>query len=191
MRYCLPIYGYSAEEAIGRSATIILPPDIIDEENVIIDSVKAGGHVEPHETRRIHKNSSKVHISLRVSPIYDENGYVVGASKIARDISERKKAERLQNLLIGELTHRVKNVLATVNAVVHQTLGPATPGSQEAVLQTRLEALTKAYDLLTISNWECASLHDIVRKALSPYPETSVQVRRRLSLRQRPRRPSA
>ncbi len=51
MRYCLPIYGYSAEEAIGRSATIILPPDIIDEENVIIDSVKAGGHVEPHETR--------------------------------------------------------------------------------------------------------------------------------------------
>lgn len=170
------LYGYSAEEAIGRQAIIILPPELVEEENVIIDSIKAGGHVEPHETRRLHKSGSEVHVSLRVSPIYDENGYVVGASKIARDIGERKEAERLQNLLIGELTHRVKNVLATVNAVVRQTLGPAAPDSQEAVLQARLEALAKAYDLLTISNWESASLRDIVRKALSPYPEASVQV---------------
>ena len=170
------LYGYSAEEAIGRQAIIILPPELVEEENVIIDSIKAGGHVEPHETRRLHKSGSEVHVSLRVSPIYDENGYVVGASKIARDIGERKEAERQQNLLIGELTHRVKNVLATVNAVVRQTLGPAAPDSQEAVLQARLEALAKAYDLLTISNWESASLRDIVRKALSPYPEASVQV---------------
>lgn len=170
------LYGYSAEEAIGHPATIILPPDIIDEENVIIDSIKVGGHVEPHETRRLHKNGTEVHVSLRVSPIYDENGSIVGASKIARDITERKEAERLQSLLVGELTHRVKNILATVNAVVRQTLGPAVPGSQEAVLQARLEALAKAYDLLTISNWESASLHDIVRKALSPYPEASVQM---------------
>jgi len=170
------LYGYSAEEAIGHPATIILPPDIIDEENVIIDSIKGGGHVEPHETRRLHKTGKEVHVSLRVSPIYDENGHVVGASKIARDISERKEAERLQNILVGELTHRVKNILATVNAVVRQTLGPAVPDSQEAVLQARLEALAKAYDLLTISNWESASLHDIVRKAMSPYPEDSVQI---------------
>lgn len=170
------LYGYSAEEAIGRQAIIILPPELVEEENVIIDSIKAGGHVEPHETRRLHKSGSEVHVSLRVSPIYDENGYVVGASKIARDIGERKEAERLQNLLIGELTHRVKNVLATVNAVVRQTLGPAAPDSQEAVLQARLEALAKAYDLLTISNWESASLHDIVRKAMSRYPEDKVQV---------------
>jgi len=91
-------------------------------------------------------------------------------------VSGRAEAERLQNLLIGELTHRVKNVLATVEAVVRQTLGPAAPGSQEAVLQARLEALAQAYDLLTISNWESASLHDIVRKALSPYPKDKVQV---------------
>jgi len=175
-RGAVKLYGYSAEEAIGRPALIILPPELVTEENVIIDSIKAGGHVEPHETRRIHKDGSEVHVSLRVSPIYDENGYVVGASKIARDISERKEAERLQNLLIGELTHRVKNVLATVNAVVRQTLGPAAPNSQESVLQARLEALSKAYDLLTISNWESASLHDIVRKAMSPYPQDSVQV---------------
>ena len=170
------LYGYSAEEAIGRSATIIFPPDIVDEENVIIDRIKAGGHVEPHETRRIHKNGNEVHISLRVSPIYDENGHVVGASKIARDISERKEAERLQNILVGELSHRVKNVLATVNAVVRQTLGQAVPNSREAVLQARLEALAKAYDLLTMSNWESASLRDIVRKAMSPYPTDSVQI---------------
>lgn len=169
------LYGYSAQEAIGRPAPIILPPELVKEENNIIESIKAGGHVEPHETRRIHKNGREVHVSLRVSPIYDENGYVVGASKIARDISERKEAERLQNLLIGELTHRVKNVLATVNAVVRQTLGPAAPNSQEAVLQARLDALAKAYDLLTISNWESANLHDLVRKAMSPYPEGSIK----------------
>ncbi|MBA5800536.1 sensor histidine kinase [Rhizobium changzhiense] len=100
----------------------------------------------------------------------------IGASKIARDIGERREAERLQNLLVGELTHRVKNVLATVNAVVRQTLGPVVPDSQEAVLQARLEALARAYDLLTISNWENASLHGIVRKAMSPYREDSVQI---------------
>lgn len=70
----------------------------------------------------------------------------------------------------------MKNVLATVNAVVRQTLGPVAPDSQEAVLQARLEALARAYDLLTISNWENASLHDIVRKSMSSYREDSVQI---------------
>lgn len=63
------LYGYSTEEAIGRQAIIILPPELVEEENVIIDSIKAGGHVEPHETRRLHKSGSEVHVSLRVSPI--------------------------------------------------------------------------------------------------------------------------
>ncbi|WP_185927953.1 PAS domain S-box protein [Pseudorhizobium endolithicum] len=170
------LYGYPAEEAIGRPATMILPPDIGDEEHVIIERIKTGDHVQPHETRRLHKDGTEVHVSLRVSPIYDENGGIVGASKIARDISERKEAERQQNLLVGELTHRVKNVLATVNAIVRQTLGPAGPDSPAASLLSRLQSLAKAHDLLTESNWKSASLQDIVREALSPYPESMFEV---------------
>lgn len=170
------LYGYSAEEAIGRSTTMILPPDTIDEEHVIMERIKTGEHVQPHETRRLYKDGTEVHVSLRVSPIYDENGGIVGASKIARDISERKEAERLQNLLVGELTHRVKNVLATVNAIVRQTLGPVAPDSAAAALQARLRSLAKAHDLITESNWRSASLGDIVREALSPYPGSMFEI---------------
>ena len=170
------LYGYTAAEAVGRSATIILPSDIVDEERLIIDRIKTGEHVQPHETRRIHKDGMEIPVSLRVSPVHDEDGRVVGASKIARDIRERKEAERLQNLLVGELTHRVKNVLATVKAIVRQTLGPTAPGSAAAVLEARLKSLAKAHDLLTVSNWNSASLNDIVQEAIAPYPPQRFEV---------------
>lgn len=170
------LYGYAADEVIGRPATIILPPDIVDEERIIVERIKTGEHVPPHETRRLRKDGTEVHVSLRVSPIYDENSEVVGASKIARDITERKEAERLQALLVGELTHRVKNVLATVNAIVRQTLGSPEPNSPAAILEARLQTLSKAHDLLTVSNWKTASLGDLVREAMSPYPATRFEI---------------
>jgi PAS domain S-box-containing protein len=166
------VYGFSAQEALGQPVAIIIPEDRVDEERRIIERIKAGERVEPHDTTRRHKAGRDVDVSLSVSPIYDAHGRIVGASKIARDISARKEAERVQTVLIGELNHRVKNVLATVIAIARQTFGRAENVElASAVFEARLQSLARAHDLLTHGRWEHASLDRVVEEALSPYPK--------------------
>ncbi|HEY0431509.1 MAG TPA: PAS domain S-box protein [Pyrinomonadaceae bacterium] len=88
------IFGYTAEEAIGQPATILIPDDHIDEEPTILDKLRKGERIEHYETVRRRKDGSLIDISLTVSPIRDERGTIIGGSKIARDISERKRGER-------------------------------------------------------------------------------------------------
>src|SRR5690349_17141507 len=87
------IYGYSAEEMIGQSMMRIVPPDLRDEESHILETIRRGGRVQHFETRRIRKDGTTVHLSLTISPITGLDGKVVGASKIARDITEKKALE--------------------------------------------------------------------------------------------------
>jgi len=89
------MYGYTAVEAIGRSIRIVLPPERQQEESLVLDRVRRGERLEHFETIRCRRDASCVPVSLTVSPIRDESGAVVGASKIARDITDRKRnAER-------------------------------------------------------------------------------------------------
>ncbi|WP_431322859.1 PAS domain S-box protein [Rhizobium sp. YTU87027] len=164
------LYGYSAEEAIGHSVVLLVPDDRIEEEPAIIRQVSAGLKVDPYETKRRRKDGRLVDVLLSVSPIFDPYGRIVGASKIAHDISARKEAERLQTVLVGELNHRVKNVLATVMAIARQTLGreKANRAGVDA-FEARLALMSRAHDLLTHGNWERAELETVVRQALSPY----------------------
>ncbi len=81
------LFGYSADEMIGRSVLILIPPHVRDEEDRIIERVRQGERVETFETVRLRKDGSLVDVSLTVSPIRDAQGLIVGASKIARDIS--------------------------------------------------------------------------------------------------------
>ncbi len=171
------VYGYQADEMIGRSVTVLIPPDRIEEERQIIGRIKSGDRVEPHDTIRRHKSGRDVEVSLSVSPIYDSNGRIVGASKNARDISARKEAERIQATLIAELNHRVKNVLATVTAIARQTFARATDiDSATKTFEARLRSMARAHDLLTRGSWEGASLNSIVREALSPYPADRIDI---------------
>jgi PAS domain S-box-containing protein len=87
------LFGYTAEEAVGRHITLVIPPERIAEEDQIIASLKAGQRIEHFETQRVHKNGGRIDVSLTISPIKDDSGTVFGASKIARDITERKSAE--------------------------------------------------------------------------------------------------
>jgi len=87
------IFGYTAEEAIGQSVTMLIPEDHPNEEPEILRRIRSGERVEHYETIRVRKDGSLVDISLTVSPIRDANDRIIGASKIARDISERKRAE--------------------------------------------------------------------------------------------------
>jgi PAS domain S-box-containing protein len=108
------IFGYTADEVIGKPVTILIPDDHIDEEPAILSRIKAGERIEHYETVRIRKTGERVDISLTVSPIKDANGTIIGASKIARDISERKRSEEAlqeQNEII-ESVNRLGQTLA-------------------------------------------------------------------------------
>lgn len=164
------VFGYAPEEIIGKSVLTLIPPELQHEEPGIIGQIRNGQRVEHYETTRIRKDGQRIHVSLTVSPIRDSSGRIIGASKIARDITERKRAEEQRTLLINELNHRVKNTLATVQSLAMQTLR-STGSSEEAreLFDARLGALARAHDLLTAQNWECASLREVVTRALAPF----------------------
>jgi len=88
------IYGYSADEVLGKSISILLPPDDPDEVTVILENLKHGERIDHFETVHITGDGRRIHVSLSMSPIQDTDGTVVGASTIARDITRRKKAEQ-------------------------------------------------------------------------------------------------
>ena len=88
------LFGYTAQEAIGRSITMLIPSDRQDEERLILDRLRKGERVETYQTVRVSKHGNYIDISLTVSPIRDNSGRVIGASKIARDITAIKRAER-------------------------------------------------------------------------------------------------
>jgi PAS domain S-box-containing protein len=162
------LFGYTAEEAIGRPVTMLMPPERIDEEPGILARIRRGEQIEHYDTMRRRKDGSPIDISLTVSPIKDADGKIIGASKIARDITERKRAEQRQQLLVGEVKHRIKNLLATVQAIARQTLNGTPPEVRDAFV-ARLMALANAQDLLTLERWNRAAVHDVVDRALRPF----------------------
>jgi PAS domain S-box-containing protein len=89
------VFGYVAEEVIGKSVTILIPDDHIDEEPAILARIRKGERVEHYETVRLRKDGTRIEISLTVSPIRDSSGRIIGASKVARDITDRRRAQRL------------------------------------------------------------------------------------------------
>jgi PAS domain S-box-containing protein len=88
------IFGYTAEEAIGQPATLLIPPDRFDEEPAILEKLRQGRRVEHYETVRRRKDGTLLDISLTISPIKNDEGKIVGGSKVARDVSERKRGEK-------------------------------------------------------------------------------------------------
>jgi PAS domain S-box-containing protein len=87
------LFGYTVTEAVGKPVTILIPPEYMDEEPRILEKIRNGETVDHYETVRRHKDGTTIDISLTVSPIRDEAGNIIGASKIARDISDRKRTE--------------------------------------------------------------------------------------------------
>lgn len=161
------IFGYSADEMIGKHISTIIPPELMNEEKDIIARLSRGERIEHFETVRVAKDGRRVDISLTVSPMRDSTGRIIGASKVARDISDRRRAEDTQRLLIDELNHRIKNTLATVQAIATQTLRrAATPGDFVESFNGRIKALARAHGLLTGSSFQGAEITEIVRDQL-------------------------
>jgi PAS domain S-box-containing protein len=171
------LFGYTAEEAVGKPVTLLIPPDQPDEEPKILDRIRRGEPIEHYETIRRRKDGSLVDISLTVSPIRDATGKVIGASKVARDITERRRAHEQQQLLLREMDHRVKNLFSLAGSIVTLSARSArTPAELAKSVVDRLAALARAH-ALTLSNPSTATcpadhpakLHALIKTIVTPY----------------------
>jgi two-component sensor histidine kinase len=141
-----------------------------DEEQEILARIRRGGRIGHYETVRRRKDGSLVEISLSVSPTRTSDGKIIGASKIARDITERKRAEEKISLLAREAGHRARNVLATVHAAVHLSQAD-TPADLKAAIAGRIQALANVHTLFVESQWKGAELHALIVQELSPFSQ--------------------
>jgi PAS domain S-box-containing protein len=164
------LFGYAPEEVIGRPISILAAPDRENEMPANLERIRRGEKVDRYETVRRRKDGSLVEVSLTVSPIRDQTGRILGASKIARDITARKQAEERQRLLTAELSHRVKNLFAVVQILAERSASKATSAAEciEA-FRGRLQALNVAHTALIAGDWNWASLASLVETALEPY----------------------
>lgn len=180
------IFGYIEEETLGKPVTMLMPPERHNEEPTILARIRRGERVDHYETVRQRKDGSLIDISLTVSPIKDANGQVVGASKIARDISERKRAEERRNLLLREINHRIKNLFAIAGSVVALSAREAdTPKALARSAGERLAALGRAHELTLTRPSDEASLegpkpttvHALIKAILLPFANTGSEER--------------
>ena len=171
------LFGYTASEAIGQSVTILIPDERHDEEPNILGRIRRGERIDHYETVRRRKDGSLVEISLSVSPVRNRAGRVIGASKIARDITDRRRAEEQQHLLLQEMDHRVKNLFTLASSVVSLSARSAeTAVDLAAAVSARLDALARAHSLTirrsfgpTGNNDQTTSLHALIQTIAAPY----------------------
>lgn len=106
------LFGYTAQEAIGQSVVMLFPPDRIHEEDKLLSQLRRGERIEHYETIRLHKDGTPLNISLTISPVKDSTGKIIGASKIARDITSQKKVEKKLQEMNEALEDRTKALLS-------------------------------------------------------------------------------
>lgn len=173
------LFGYTAQEVVGKPVTILIPSDRQDEEREILGQIRRGEHIDHYETVRCRKDGTLVEVSLTVSPVRDAEGRIIGASKIARDITERKRALEQQQLLLREMSHRVKNLFSVAGSVVAlSTRSARTPEDMAEAVQERLRALARVQDMtlpgfidVSAKPSQETKLHAIVRAIFAPYSD--------------------
>ena len=164
------LFGYTTDEALGMSVTMLIPADRVDEEPAILNRLKNGERIERYETVRRCKDGRLIEVSLSVSPIRSHEGNIIGAAKIVRDITERKAAEEREQLLSRELQHRTQNLFTVIQAVAKLTLvEPLSLVEAREAFNGRLAALSIADSMLADAAWKGAPLTKIVQRELAGF----------------------
>jgi PAS domain S-box-containing protein len=171
------LFGYVADEAVGQPITLIIPPERVQEEQELLAKLRRGERIEHFETVRVAKSGRGIDVALTISPVYNANGVIIGASKIARDISERKVSEHAQQRTIGELrraeealldadrrkdeflavlAHELRNPLAPIRYAVAMARKEGRPEAERlqarAIIERQVEHMGRLLDdLLDVS----------------------------------------
>ena len=132
--------------------------------------INRGERIDHFETVRQRKDGSSIAVSLTVSPVKNAEGEIIGASKIARDITQQKRSQEQITALAHEAEHRSKNMLATVRAIIHLSQSDTTQGLKQAIAG-RIQALSNVHSLFVDTRWVGAELSAIAAQELAPYAE--------------------
>lgn len=169
------LFGYTAQEVIGKPVLLLFPPDRIDEEAAILARLRRGERIEHYETIRRRKDGSLIDISLTVSPILDASGKVIGASKIARDITDRRRLIEQQDLLLGEMQHRVRNLATVIDGLARMSQPDDEPAVDAFVTAFlgRVRALLSTGELVVTSRARQVDLKQVLESVLQPFIDPS------------------
>jgi PAS domain S-box-containing protein len=163
------LLGYTAEEVIGKSDRLLFAEDADEEFAEKYRHLRHGEHVSRDTVRR-RKDGTLIDVAVNVAPMRRADGRIFGFSAVFRDITERKRVEKHLRMVMRELSHRTKNLLAVIVAMVRQT---ARNSTDVAVLQSqliqRLQSLSASHDLLVAEDWTGASLEELIRAVLQPF----------------------
>jgi len=160
------MFGYNAEEIIGKSILTLIPPELHSDEPIIIGKIRRGERIEHFETVRLTKDGRRINVSLTVSPVKDENGKVIGASKILRDISSRKRIEK--SLLQSEKMAAVGRMASTI---AHEVNNPLEAVTNLLYLLRPFITDPSGLEYLAAAEAEIARVSHIAKQTLGFYRE--------------------
>ena len=171
------LFGTTANEAIGQSMPSLVWDALPCKWPEMLEMLERGEQLPAFECTNAGAGGHALDVSVTISPVKEVSGRITGVSLVARDIRTRKAAEQKTTLLLGELDHRVKNILSIVSAVVSQTLKTtATPELFALEVEGRVQAIAKAHSLLTHSGLGEVSLRDILHIELAPYDRGNISI---------------
>ncbi len=163
------IFGYRESEIVGRSITLIIPPELQQDEARILAKIRRGERIEHFETVRVAKDGRRIDVSLTVSPVKDADGTVIGAAKVVRDISQRKRTE--------EALRRAESLAATgqlAATIAHEINNPMQALSNLlALVSYRTSLDDKTRQLVALADGELTRMSHITRQMLSFYREST------------------
>ncbi|HLY43405.1 MAG TPA: PAS domain S-box protein [Terracidiphilus sp.] len=160
------MFGYTAEEMIGKPITTIIPPDLQDDETRILSTIARGERIEHFETVRVKKNGEPIEVSITVSPVRDEAGRIIGAAKIARDVTQRKKAE-----LALRTSERLASVGRLAATVAHEINNPLESVVNLIYLARNCDDATEIKRFLDLAEEELDRVSHLTRQTLNLYRE--------------------
>ncbi len=163
------LFGYKAEEIVGRSILTLIPPHLQSEEPEILQKIAGNQRIDHYETQRISKSGKIIDVALTISPIRDAKGKIIGASKIARDISERKRAQ--QALIESEKLSATGRMAATIAHEINNPLESITNLAYLLTLNPSLDETARKYANMLLA--EVGRASDITRQTLAFYRDTS------------------
>ena len=165
------LYGYSAEEALNQPISMIMPKDKRAESQAMFAAVLRGEMVF-FETQRQRRDGRLVDVAISGAPLRDAQGDIIGLSAIHRDITQQRQHEEQMRLVMRELAHRSKNLLAIILSMAAQTArnSPALPEFSARFTQ-RLQGLAHSHDLLIQQNWRGAPIRELIKSHLAPFME--------------------